>query len=117
MAIEIKFTATRPDISEEFWWESTDPSIVSQQTRIDEIADGLGITRTFSISSDKLTSESTYVSPTLELWDDFRVQTSDAFPNFNTERQNYFRSRNHTLFVRSINLESGIVLTERFIVS
>jgi hypothetical protein len=97
MPAQINMISTRPNTNADFWWTTTDPTVVSIRNGVAAVFQENNVPSVQTISSDGLTCTMTYTVEQEGAWATLVGQTKTREPNIITNRRGYHEANNHTL--------------------
>lgn len=106
MSIKIVITATRPDNSAAFWWDSQITEATLTNTLTTDTITPLGITESREFSEDGLTLTRTFIAPSEEAWDSF-MAAAVRQPELISARNAYFTANGHSMSLEKFAVETG----------
>ena len=104
MPAQINMISTRPNTNADFWWTTTDPTVVSIRNNVAAIFEENSVPSTLTTSSDGLTVTMTYSIEQPGGWALLVDQTKTRTPSLAQNRRGYHETNNHTLKLEVIAL-------------
>lgn len=111
MPAQINMISTRPNTNVDFWWTTTDPTVVSIRNDVAAVFEENSIPSALTVSGDGLTCTMSYTIEQQGGWTLLVDQTKIRQPNISTNRQGYHRTNNHALKIEVIS-PTGELLRE-----
>jgi len=111
MNLKLTLTATRPDTSAEFWYNTSSPLVALANTQSIELCDALGMLHTTETSDNGLTFKKIFSNATELSWSEF-MAAAFALPDIISDRNMYFINNNHSLSLTRIDVDTAIVIAE-----
>ena len=97
MPAQINMISTRPNTNADFWWTTTDPTVVSIRNGVAAVFEENNVPSVQTISSDGLTCTMSYTTAQEGQWVTLVGETKTRQPNIIANRRGYHEANNHTL--------------------
>jgi len=109
MPAQINMISTRPNTNADFWWTTTDPTVVSIRNGVAAVFEESNIPSVQTISSDGLTCTMSYTVEQEGQWVSIVSETKIRQPNIIANRRGYHEANNHTLKLEVRGPESELI--------
>lgn len=107
---QINMISTRPNTNTDFWWTTTDPTIVSQRNSLSALFTENNVPSELTVSSNGLTCTMSY-SVAEGQWATIVGESKTRIPNLGQNRKSYHNTNNHT-FKLEVRSETGDLVQE-----
>lgn len=116
MSVQINMISTRSNTNADFWWNTTDPTVVSIRNDLAALFQENSVPSVLTVSSDGLTCTMSYTVEDQLQWQNIVNESITRVPNIASNRKGYHTTNNHTFKLESRSPE-GDLLHEKQIVT
>lgn len=103
MPAYINMTSSRLNTNADFWWTTTDPTVVSIRNSVAAVFEENNVPSTLTISDDGLTCTMSYAVEQQGSWALLVNQTKTRVPGLAQNRRSYHETNNHLLALKVIS--------------
>jgi hypothetical protein len=111
MSAQANMISTRSDTNADFWWNTTDPTVVSVRNDLAALFQENNVPSVLTVSSDGLTCTMSYTVENQGQWESIVGESLTRIPNIASNRKGYHTANNHT-FKLEIRSSEGDLLKE-----
>jgi hypothetical protein len=109
MLAHIKLISVRPNTNTDFWWTTTNPTVVSVRNDVAAVFASNNVSSVLTVSDDALTCTMTYDITQEGQWPDLVNQTKALVPNLAQNRRGYHEANNHTFKLEIISTAGDVI--------